>query len=177
MTQKNFDTAKAKGEYGEQIVREILERKGFVVYQPITNKAHAFDIMAIRDKRSCIAMDVKAKSRRNKYPDTGVNEEHYQIYAAFAEKHQMPFWVVFVDEMDGKIYGNSLRLLDTPVEVGGINYPLIWKPHQGKVIRYWPLINMRHFADLTSDDMQILKSMNQRNHEFQPDNLPFSPLL
>ena len=161
-TRKNFDLAMAKGEYGERIVRRILEAKGFVVYKPNTPGAHAFDALAIKDKQRCIALDVKAKARRNKYADTGITVSHYLTYKAFSERHSMPFWIVFVDEMVGDIYGNTLEMLDREVTTNGICYPF---EYEGKT-RYWPLISMRLLHRLTADEMKDLQSLSQRSHEY-----------
>lgn len=165
MTSQSFKTALAKGEYGEKIVRRILEKQGFIVYKPSTEGAHAFDVLAIKDKSRCIAMDVKAKSRRNKYPDTGINLRHYAIYRAFSEKHLMPFWLVFVDEMIGKVYGNTLDELDKSRSENGINYPMIWGGEQGTI--YWPLSAMKTFHTITEVDCLELKNMSQRSHEYE----------
>jgi hypothetical protein len=165
MIRKNFDLALAKGEYGERIVRGILERKGFVVYKPNTEGAHAFDVLAIKDKKLCIALDVKAKSRRNKYADTGINRRHYETYRQFSQRHQMPFWVIFVDEMIGKIYGNTLEELMTPIFADGISYPLIYGDIQSGTI-YWHITSMREIHVLSDDEKSELVSMSQRNHEY-----------
>ena len=162
-TRKNFDIALAKGEYGEAIVRAILEQKGFIVYKPATEGAHAFDVLAIKDKARCIALDVKAKARRNKYPDTGINLNHYNTYKEFSEKHLMPFWIVFVDEMVGKIYGNTIEELDKPRTVNGIDYPLKWN-NGGRIIIYWPIEAMLVFRSLKESDLDALRGLSQRTH-------------
>lgn len=161
---KNFDLSLAKGEYGEQIVRRILEKQGFVIYKPQTEGAHAFDVLAIQNKTRCIALDVKAKARRNKYADTGINVRHYQTYKAFSEAHQMPFWVVFVDEMLGRIYGNTLANLDKPVTEAGISYPFEY----AGLIRYWPLASMIFMHTLTCDEKADLAALSQRSHAYNP---------
>lgn len=164
-TPRSFDLALAKGEYGEQIVRRILEGKGFVVYKPNTEGAHAFDVLAIKDKRLCIALDVKAKSRRNKYADTGINLRHFETYKRFSDRHTMPFWLIFVDEMLGKIYGNTLEELAKPIEVEGINYPLIYGDTQTGTI-YWHMQSMRQIHTLTESEKADLVGLSQRNHEY-----------
>jgi hypothetical protein len=162
-TRKSFDVALAKGEYGESIVRAILEEKGFVVYKPTTKGAHAFDVLAIKDKARCIALDVKAKARRNKYADTGINLRHYHTYKTFSEKHCMPFWIVFVDEMLGKIYGNTIEELDKPRTVDGKDYPFEWHDSE-KATRYWPIDAMLVFRKLDERDLEVLRGLSQRTH-------------
>ena len=62
---KNFQTALIKGEIGEQIVTQYLEKKGWIVYFQFTkNKAHAFDMLCTYNKEKVIALDVKTKARQ-----------------------------------------------------------------------------------------------------------------
>lgn len=165
MTQRNFEIALQKGEIGEQIVRDHLEKKGWVVYQPKTTGAHCFDILAILKKQTAIAMDVKAKSRLNKYPATGINQKHFEEYKAFGDKHVMPFWVIFVDEMQKTIYGNCLEELEKPRVVDGISYPFKMQT-SGATVRIWPLEAMKQIATIDGDSAEKLTSFNQRNYEY-----------
>ena len=163
--QKSFEIGLSKGAFGESIVRNILEEKGYCVYNPTTEGAHAFDILAIKDKKNCIAIDVKSKARRNYFPDTGIDTRHYETYNSFAKKHNMQFWLFFVDEMERKIYGNELRLLsEDHLEYGRV-YPLI----QNRII-YFPLSKMKTVSILTQKDCDYLKSLNQRSYEYSVDN-------
>jgi hypothetical protein len=166
-TPRNFNTALEKGEYGEQIVRCILEEKGFIVYKPNTEGAHAFDILAIKDKSKCIAMDVKAKARRNKYADTGINLRHYNVYKRFADKHAMDFWLIFVDEMLGSIYGNTLEKLDEPKKVDGIKYPY----NSNNSIRYWPISSMIVIHQLNQKERADLACLSQRSYNYELSGL------
>jgi len=166
MTRPDFNKALLKGEVGEELIKPMLESKGYIVYQPNTNdKPHAFDILAIKDKRKVIAMDVKAKARRNSYPDTGVDMRLYRGYKRFSEKHNMDFYLVFVDEMLKKIYGNSIRTLDSEItlRVRGkrIIYPWVFKG-----IRYWPLRSMVSFGTLPEDAVQKLIELSQRSYDY-----------
>lgn len=160
-----FKQALRKGSVGEQIVRAHLEGKGWVVYQPITEGAHHFDMLSIKDKKSAIALDVKTKARLNKYPATGINQKHFEEYLRFSKKHCMPFWIVFVDEMLGEVYGNTLGELEKPRTVEGNNYPLIkcWGPP----IRIWPLEAMKNIARLEDCDKSELTNLSQRNYEYE----------
>ena len=64
--QKNSEweqkTSVKKGNVGERIVREYLEAKGLVCYQPVTERAHAFDMLAIREKKTNSDCRSKVKS-------------------------------------------------------------------------------------------------------------------
>jgi hypothetical protein len=166
MTQRNFDLARRKGGVGESVVRGVLEAKGWVVYQPVTEGAHQFDMLCIKDKRSAAAFDIKAKARMNKFPCTGVDQRHFEEYKSFAEKHNMPFWLVFVDESMRSIYGNTIAELETPRSEGGIDYPWAMKTKGGKFLRLWPLSAMKVIADLSVADADALKALSQRSYDY-----------
>jgi hypothetical protein len=165
MTRPSFEIALQKGEVGEQIVREHLEKKGWVVYQPKTTGAHCFDILALLNKKNAIALDVKAKSRMNKYPATGIDQRHFEEYKNFSDKHLMPFWVVFVDEMQKTVYGNTIDELEKPRTVEGVTYPFVMQV--AKPVRLWPLEAMKHIANLEATTAQKLAAFNQRNHGYE----------
>lgn len=166
MTQRSFKVALAKGEVGEMVVRSHLERKGWIVYKPHTEGAHAFDILAILNKKSAIAIDVKAKSRMNKYPATGINQKHFEEYKAFSDKHNMPFWVVFVDESQRTVYGNTLSELEIPRMVGGQKYPFLM-PTGYSPVRLWPLEAMKHIARLDDAVVLQLADLSQRSYAYE----------
>jgi len=165
MTQRNFEIALKKGKVGEHIVRKHLEHKGWVVYQPETSGAHCFDILALLNKKNAIALDVKAKSRMNKYPATGIDQRHFEEYKNFSEKHLMPFWVVFVDEMQRTVYGNTIEELEKSRTVEGIAYPFVMQI--AKPVRIWPLVAMKHIANLGDSDQADLLALNQRKHVYE----------
>jgi len=171
MIQKNFqhrhdfEKALVKGKIGEDIVRRYLEEKGYVVYKPVTEGAHAFDILAVKDKKTVIMADVKAKARRNYFPDTGINYKHYVEYKAISEKHCLPVFLFFVDEMIGQVYGNMLDELEKPCVVAHnnriIEYPLM---HKG--IIYFPLSKMIFLGQLTEYERMQLKGVSQRSYAY-----------
>ena len=165
MTQRNFDVALRKGAVGEQVVRAFLERAGWVVYQPMTEGAHCFDMLCIKGKRTAVAFDVKAKARLNRYPATGINQRHFEEYAAFSDKHRMPFWVVFVDEGMRAVYGNTIEQLEIPRTVEGREYPVVmpWKVPT----RLWPLEAMRPIHTLTEEQAATLAALNQRSYGYE----------
>ena len=165
MTQPDFDVAKKKGALGETVVRRILEENGWVVYQPMTNGPHQFDMMCIKNKRSAVAFDIKAKARMNKFPCTGVNQKHFDEYKRFSERHLMPFWIVFVDEGMRSIYGNTIEELEKPRIEGGISYP--WTPNWKAALRLWPLSAMRTIADISEKEAVELNGLSQRSYEYE----------
>lgn len=169
MIQTSFEQALLKGAVGESIVREWLEAKGFVVYQPITDGAHAFDMMAIQNKTLAIALDVKTKPAMNKWPATGVDAKALKVYQQFMGRHKMPFFVAFVDEQKRSVYGNWISVLEQPRTVGNNHYPFSFTNKFGKQIRLWPLEAMKEIAKLTEAQAQQLKQLSQRNYDYAPE--------
>lgn len=169
MTRASFEQALRKGAVGEQIVREWLEVKGFVVYQPLTDGAHAFDMMAIQNKKLVIALDVKAKAAMNKWPATGVDVNALRVYKEFMNRHNMPFFIAFVDERKREVYGNWISVLEKLRIVGGIKYPRVIENKYGKQIRLWPLEAMKLIAKLDEAKAQELRQLSQRNYQYAPE--------
>jgi hypothetical protein len=172
MTQQSFDFHRQKGEYAERIIKTMLESKGYVVYMPCTDGAHAFDIMAIKDKSCCVALDIKAKARMNNLLATGVNQSSYDTYKEFSHRHNMPFWIVFVDEMEKRIYGNTIDELDKDYEDLQSNYPAKYprkiQTRFGKQIVLWHLGQMKHISELPDDDAIRLMEMSKRSYDYAP---------
>ena len=166
MKRKNFEISLKKGRIGEDIVRRVLEQDRFVVYQPVTTGAHAFDMLAVKDKDYTIAVDVKTKPRRKYYRDTGINEDHYIIYKKFQDEHNIDFIIVFVDEVEKKIYGQTLNELDKPIYKEGHWYPWMQTTGGGKTIRYWHLDSMYVIGDVADNEAENLCELAQRNYEY-----------
>lgn len=150
-----------KGNIGERLVREYLERKGFIVYEPQTAGAHGFDKLAILNKRQAIIAECKSKARRNKYADTGINIKHLEEYEYISKKHNLPVFIFFVDELVGKIYGNTLKELLVPCVVDGKHYP-----SRENGIIYFPLINTKPVCDISAEDTELMKANSTRNYEY-----------
>lgn len=151
-----------KGKIGENIVRKWLEDKGWIIYEAVTEKAHAFDKLAIKDKNQMVLVEVKTKARRTYYPDTGIDIRSYESYKLLSEKHNLPVWLFFVDEMIGEIYGNKLSFLEEKVKTSdGREYPL----KQGGII-YFPLERMYKIAVLDTNKVLEIKKLNTRNYEY-----------
>jgi hypothetical protein len=168
MIRPNFDKALKLGELGETQVKAMLESWGWIIYRPETIGSHQMDILAIKDKKTTIAADVKTKDARIYYPDTGVNESHFQLYQDFMVRHNVEFFIFFVDPTAKKIYGNSIEELEKPRWEQGIDYPLVAPvkrgPDKGTLIRYWPLSRMRDFAEISEEQAAKIKELQQRNY-------------
>ncbi|MBQ7594066.1 MAG: hypothetical protein IJU48_06920 [Synergistaceae bacterium] len=160
MTQENsewHDRREVKiADYGEKLIQEYLEGENYICYKPVTEGAHLFDFLIYRKDSGVMAAEVKTKPRRNKYPDTGFDYRHYEGYKRFSEEHNMKMYVFFVDELEGKIYGNSLEELDKPRISSGKNYPL-----DSNSIRYYPLEAMRIHRLLTDEEKSQLRQLQK----------------
>lgn len=149
-----------KGDYGEELVRRILEQCGFVVYQAITEKAHLIDFIVELDKNLIFAVDVKTKPMMVKYRETGFNYSQYEHYRDFSKRARMPVLIAFVDQKEKAIYGNFLNVLDEPRIQNGIKYPKTMPAKyykSGTLIRYYPECAMLPLGELTDIDVAALE--------------------
>lgn len=158
-----------KSNIGENAVDADLIEKGWVIYHPMKglNKGHPFDRLCAKpDKKSLLVAEVKTKARRIDYDDTGFNISQYETYCNIREKHNLLFFIYFVDHIEGVvngiqmqgIYGNFLHVLEErhgELTKGKlITYPL----RQNGII-YFPLVRMNKIADLSQEDIESLKRL------------------
>lgn len=153
---KSFEIALKKGEIGEKIVVDLLEKKGWIVYTPFTKgKAHYFDILATFNKENAIAVDVKTKARLNKWAAQGIDIRHYEQYLAFMNNHNVPFYLVFVDDKCGDVHLADIKNLKNPI------YP-------NRKIIAWRLSEMKYIMNIGEEKVRELSKYDQRNYEFDP---------
>lgn len=153
---KNFEISKTKGEIGERIIRKYLEERGWVVYFPFTkNKAHYFDMLCTLNKDMVIALDVKTKARLNKWKAQGINIKSYQEYLDFVYKTKVRFFLIFIDDKIGDVYGADITKLKDPI------YPT---PN----IIAWSLDQMKFMFKINEREIEELTKYDQRNYEFKP---------
>lgn len=93
------------GNYGEKIVKEYLETKGYIVYKPMTNGSHPFDNLLTKGKDKICIAEVKTKPKMKKYNCTGFNYNHYLEYKAISKKHNLDVFIFFVDWELKAVYG------------------------------------------------------------------------
>ena len=144
-----------KGDIGENIVRKYLENKGYIIYQPKTKGAHYFDMLCTKNKQEVIALDVKTKARLNAYEATGINLTHYEDYKRLMNTTKIPFYIYFVDEMEGKVYRQLLNKLPEPFKLN-------------KYIVCWYLKDLIHLFNLTKEEKKELQEFNTRSYEYNP---------
>ena len=155
----SFEIAKSKGEYGERIIQESLESRGWIVYCPFTkNKAHYFDQLATKNKEKVIALDVKTKARLNNWPAQGINIKHYKEYSRFVDKINIPFYLVFVDDKNGDVHTQELIKLKEPF------YP-------NEYIIAWSLDQMIKMFNIGEAHIKELSKFDQRNYDYKPKEL------
>lgn len=177
MSFNDKDTTK-KGIIGEKFVRTHLESKGFVVYKAVTDdKPHPLDFFAATsDKKKIIIAEVKSKSKRMKYDDTGINEKHFMDYSYIQNKYNMDVFVYFVDEESALVYGNFLSELEKPTKcnVTGSSsflkdYPSICPTYNGTQIHYWPLSKMVFVAEIPDNIQYELSQLTTKQSQYKGD--------
>jgi len=151
-----------KGNFGEAIVRDYLEKNGWVVYEPKTNGPHAFDKMCIKDKQHIIIAEVKSKARMNKFNATGFDLRHYNEYQFIKNKYGIDVFCFFVDEALEGVYGNSLSVLEKPYTAKDGTYPKIF---WDKIIIF-SLEVMKPVCSLDEKQVEFLKEASRRNYEY-----------
>lgn len=153
-----------KGDYGEALFKNYLEQLGNVIYQPVTNGSHGFDMLAYKNEKY-FAVEVKTKPMCRKYPETGFAKYLYERYHKLSAENNMPLLVAFVDEDKRAIYGNWLHELAEPKyieELGAKGHYPKFMPHTGggELTVYFHKPSMKHFKSLTDEQVSKLKSLN-----------------
>lgn len=152
----NFNLALQKGSFGENLIKNYLEERGWIVYCPFTkDKAHYFDQLATKNKEKVIALDVKTKARLNNWNAQGINLKHYEQYLNFVNKVNVPFFIVFIDDKNGDVHTQELIKLIDPI------YP---NPN----IIAWGLNQMIFLFNIGIDNINKLSQMDQRNYVYNP---------
>jgi Holliday junction resolvase-like predicted endonuclease len=156
MNLTSFEKALKKGEIGEKIISDYLEKKGWIVYRPFTkNKAHYFDILATMNKERVIAIDVKTKARFNKWKAQGIDIKHHNQYLDFMKMAKVPFYLIFVDDKLGDVY---------LADIGNLKNGFKPAPN----IIAWYLDDMKYMFKISEKMIQELSEYDQRNYEFKP---------
>ena len=168
---KNWDEKQTvkKGNLGEEIINEFLIEKGLTIYKPVSNNAHGFDRLVSKGKEKFIIVEIKTKAKRNYFPDTGINYDNYLSYKSISEKHNLPVWILFVDEMLGKVYGGNLAVLEEPstYKHGNkkISYPMIIS-HNGTKIIYFYQPSMDVIKELNTEQVESIKKLSNRSYKY-----------
>lgn len=157
-----------KGNIGEFIVKNYLESKGFIVYEPVTKGSHPFDKIAVKDKNNMVIVEVKTKARMNKFNATGFNIKSYEYYKFLKDKYNIPLYCFFVDEYLGKIYGNKLGVIEKKyIDNKEVLYP---NTEIVKNIILFSLDSMHTIHTLTNSETKEIKKYNTRNYKYNIKN-------
>lgn len=150
---------------GEGIVQRCLEKRGYVCYKCVTEKAHAFDFLAVKDKEVIAIAEVKTKARLNNYAATGVNVTHYNEYRKIAERYGLDIILFFVDEHPKieAVYCQKLSKLMEKLVVDGVEYP---NTGIAKGIVLFSLRAMIMVQKLTKQEVEDLKKLSTRSHDY-----------
>jgi len=147
-----------KGDIGEDIIQEYLEEKGWKVYRPLTSGAHWFDMLASKDKKEIIALDVKTKARFNYRACQGINKKSYLEYENLLDNIQVPFYLFFVDDKDGNVHFADLSGLK------GKGFTLPKCEH----IIAWDLSDMKYLFNIGEEKINALSIFDKRNYKYKP---------
>jgi len=160
-----------KGDVGEIMVDNYLKEIGIIPYSSIVDKKHPFDrLCSTEDKRTLFIAEVKTKSRRTYYPDTGIDYRHYEQYKYIQTKYNIRIRLFFVDEHQKQIYGNYLDELEKEITIihnnREIKYPLIDIKSKSPII-YFPLVYMKKIKDINDIESDMLKDLSTRNYKYE----------
>lgn len=154
-----------KGNIGEDIVKSVLENKGYIIYKCITDGAHAFDFLAIKDKKVFLIAEVKSKARFNKFDATGIDERSYNEYVFIYKNVGIDVILFFVDEhpKEERIYCQRLSVLMVEKTVNNISYPNK-NISKGKIV--FSLQDMINVCRLNESQLAELRKHSTRNYEY-----------
>lgn len=144
-----------KGAIGERIVNEILTKKGYIVYRPITGGSHKIDFFAHSADRQkqIICIEAKAKKRMAVYCETGFNYNAYLHYKEIQGKNKIDTYVYFIDDFEECIYGAWLTDLGEGTRRG----------NNGDDVIVWNLSKMELYRKLTTLELEELKLITKPN--------------
>ena len=155
-----------KGDIGEIAVDNFLRSKGIVPYMPVFDGAHPFDrLCALPNKKNLFITEVKAKSKRKYYDDTGFNIRHYNEYLYIFEKYKLQFYICFVDEDLGEIYGGKLNDMRKEKTVAYKNKSITY-PFFDRNIVYFYQPDMEHIAWLDDETVTNLRNLTTKNKAY-----------
>lgn len=147
-----------KGDIGEDIIQEYLEEKGWKVYRPSTSGAHWFDMLASKDKKEIIALDVKTKARFNYRACQGINKKTCKEYVELLDVLSVPFYLFFVDDKNGNVH---------KVEFSKLKGKGFTPPKSSHIIA-WDLQEMEYLFNIGEDKIRALSIFDKRNHKYKP---------
>ena len=145
------DIHNRKGDYGEQLIIDLLESKGCRLIEKHNDEPHKIDFLfsGTHFPPNRFYVEVKTKSHREYYQDVGINKNSHYFYSELQKI--FPVWLFFVDSTAGEIYGQDLKVLDNAGEF----YPI-----EDKGVIYYPLNRMIRLRKLSKKEIGTLKELS-----------------
>lgn len=162
-----WDLSLQKGKFGEEIVRDRLQKQGRIAYSPPQGIAHPFDLLIYNPDDGRISLgEVKSNPRRKYYEDNGIRKKSYKKYHEIRSRIGFPLTVFWVDEVLGAIYGGDLSRLMMPHRSKDRDYPI--QSAAGDI--YFALDWMHQFWELTSTEIATLREYSAKIEELKRDD-------
>jgi hypothetical protein len=159
-------TETIKGNYAETLVKDTLKKLNMKVYYlDEENESHDYDFEVYnKTTREHFMADIKSKGRRKWFSDNGCMSEAFALYQNISAERNMRFFLFFVDDITGSIYGQDIAVLaKEKLDSHGIKYPR-WE-NNAKFV-YFSLEDMVKLRDLTKEEIEIVASLTHRNPEY-----------
>ena len=154
-----------KGKIGEEEVKKWLKELKYIVFPTENDCPHDLDGFAMKKEGEVRLVEVKTYPRRLYYPDTGMNYNHYKICKEFDKD----VYMFFVDELEKKVYGNKLSILDQKCSYNYKDYPSVEVvksgPKKGEEKIYFPLGKMEFYFFLSEDKSKEIKKLYSGNYK------------
>lgn len=162
-------TTTQKGTYGENLVKKYLLNKGIICYKP-EGGAHDFDfLLSNRDKM--VIAEVKTKPRMfKKHPElnnwygTGVENKSIDLYKKKSKELGIPVYLYFVDEIERRIYGNDLSILEKDM----MDSKPSWNLPPSKI---FSLKNVETVAHIGKEDVEKIKKLSTGKYKDKYNNV------
>lgn len=150
-----------KGLVGEALVKEFMLKRGYQVYTPDFDGPHICDYFCHHPTERLHFADAKTYSKRDNYPDTGLNLESYEDYCNEEDRpHGHPIYLYWVDQRSAAIYGNWLSILRRP---HCRRYPLIENSKNGWKT-YFHMSRMVYHCELAPGAIAKLQALTRTNY-------------
>ena len=156
-----------KGAIAEQYVIDLLTTRGWHIYRYSQDTSHPVDLVAITND-GLVLVEVKCKSARDYYPDTGIDLNDHYKYHELCNQTQLPLLLLFVDPKQANVYGQYLHELSQPVVVQHNGRELVYPLVADRYI-YYPLSLMEVYANLPP---AVVEQLNRFYHPRYPNPLP-----
>lgn len=135
---------------------DLLTTRGWHVYSYTQDAAHPIDLIAITPERNIVLVEVKCKSARDYYPDTGVDFDDHNRYHELSMRTNLPILVLFVDPRYQSVYGQYLHILSQPTVVLHNGRELVYPMVVEQRYVFYPLCAMEHYANIPPAVLQEL---------------------